>query len=101
MKRVLSSPDRVFTQYVRDVLESRGIRCLLKNEYLSGAAGELPVNETQPEVWVLDDGDMALAREVIDTLQTPVDASPWVCPNCGEHLEGQFTTCWRCGTDRR
>lgn len=24
----------------------------------------------------------------------------WRCPNCGELIEGQFTTCWKCGTDR-
>lgn len=24
----------------------------------------------------------------------------WRCPNCGELIECQFTTCWKCGTDR-
>jgi DNA-directed RNA polymerase subunit RPC12/RpoP len=25
---------------------------------------------------------------------------PWTCPNCGERCEGQFTQCWKCGTER-
>jgi hypothetical protein len=32
---------------------------------------------------------------------TPTAArSPWKCPKCGEQLEPQFTTCWKCGTPR-
>jgi predicted amidophosphoribosyltransferase len=23
--------------------------------------------------------------------------TPWICGQCGEKLEPQFTTCWRCG----
>jgi uncharacterized membrane protein len=23
--------------------------------------------------------------------------APWICAQCGEHLEPQFTSCWRCG----
>ena len=24
----------------------------------------------------------------------------WRCPRCGETIEGQFTDCWSCGTER-
>ena len=24
----------------------------------------------------------------------------WKCPSCGEQLEEQFDTCWKCGTNR-
>jgi hypothetical protein len=26
--------------------------------------------------------------------------APWICPECGEGIEGQFATCWKCGTDK-
>lgn len=26
---------------------------------------------------------------------------PWTCAACGERLEGQFDSCWRCGAERR
>jgi uncharacterized membrane protein len=35
-----------------------------------------------------------------DTLQNATDAptgARWICAQCGEQLEAQFTSCWRCG----
>jgi uncharacterized membrane protein len=35
-----------------------------------------------------------------DTLQNPTEAptgARWICSQCGEQLEAQFTSCWRCG----
>jgi hypothetical protein len=26
-----------------------------------------------------------------------VDGKPWKCPKCGEILEPQFDSCWKCG----
>jgi len=26
---------------------------------------------------------------------------PWKCPKCGEMLEPQFISCWKCGTGRK
>jgi len=26
---------------------------------------------------------------------------PWKCPKCGEMLEPQFNTCWKCGTAQK
>ena len=90
------------TQYLRGVLESHGIGCLLRNEYLSGAAGELPINETWPELWVLNDQDFQRARELVDAVLAAGknDAGAWVCPRCAESLEGQFEFCWKCGAER-
>ena len=27
--------------------------------------------------------------------------SAWTCPSCGEKLEGQFGSCWKCGANRK
>ncbi|MFN2357477.1 MAG: putative signal transducing protein [Desulfotignum sp.] len=37
-------------------MESQGIKCEVKGEYLFGARGELPITpETAPSVWILDE----------------------------------------------
>src|ERR1043166_1132622 len=28
-------------------------------------------------------------------------SGPWTCPKCGERIEKQFDSCWRCSTPRR
>ncbi|MBN1489051.1 MAG: DUF2007 domain-containing protein [Phycisphaerae bacterium] len=29
----------------------------------------------------------------------PKELEPWVCPQCGETIDGQFTECWKCAGD--
>ena len=101
MKRVFSIENRMLVQRYRQVLEDAGIPCQLRNEYLGGAAGELPVNEVWPELWVADE-DAPRARAVLEA-QTAREQAPgpdWRCPACGEELPGQFDVCWNCGGAR-
>ena len=101
MKLVYTCHDGFLVDYLTCVLESRGIRCLLKNQYLQGAIGELPPTECWPELWVFDDGDMALASEIVAGVLTPDTSSEaWRCAGCGESLEAQFEQCWHCGSIR-
>jgi hypothetical protein len=86
--------------HIRNFLEAEGIRCRLRNEFLAGAAGELPPIQCWPEVWV-DDLYAQRARELVAELveQDRDDvASPWQCPSCGEWVEGNFRLCWNCDT---
>lgn len=102
MRKVYSSHNGVIVGHVRQVLENHTIRCIVRNDFLLGGAGELPVNETWPEVWVTDDRDFDRARALVDTIVEAANASntPWCCGSCGEPMEGQFTDCWRCGASR-
>lgn len=102
MRRVYSSHDRVIVGHVHQVLENHAIRCIVRNDFLAGGAGELPVNETWPELWVVDDRDYDCARGLIDAIveTNTVSDTPWHCPSCGERMEGQFTDCWACGASR-
>ncbi len=97
MKKLYTTEDRAMLGHARNILESAGIECLLKNEFLSGGVGELPPNECWPEIWVAD-ADQARAETLLATaLRDPPETPPdWVCPVCGERIEGQFTACWRC-----
>lgn len=103
MRRVYRSQLSPMVGHLRNVLESHGIVCVVKNEFLSGALGEIPPNECWPELWVLDEAqfDEAVAivsAAALDNLVEP--GGRWTCSNCGEELEGQFTDCWRCGRSR-
>lgn len=102
MRKVYSSHDSVIVGHARQVLDNHAIPCIVRNDFLLGGAGELPVNETWPELWVIDDGDFDRARDLIGAIVETTEASdtPWRCPSCGERMEGQFTDCWACGASR-
>lgn len=102
MKKVYSSLDHVHTQYLKQVLSDNGIACILRNEFLGGAAGELPIVETWPELWVVDDAQAERAIELIEAVEAARVGDPgaWDCPGCGETIEAGFDVCWQCGTPR-
>jgi len=85
----------------KELLASEGIQCLIRNEQLSTAMGEIPFVECFPELWVLDEETYPRARMLLDAwLKTAPVAESWVCPGCGEKIDGQFTVCWSCGALR-
>jgi hypothetical protein len=84
------------------LLESAGIWAEIRNEQLFGARGELPVSpEDMPSVWIRD-SDASRALQILEEADTEATHSDpaWMCSQCGETLEPQFTTCWNCGADR-
>jgi hypothetical protein len=84
---------------VECLLEKAEIPCIVRNDHLSIAAGEIP--HTPPELWILNDEDYPTAKEIVDGWQNAKieTGDPWVC-RCGEKIEGQFTSCWKCGRER-
>ncbi|MCY4451801.1 MAG: DUF2007 domain-containing protein [Immundisolibacterales bacterium] len=100
MKRVFCSHDPMLAGYLRSVLEEHGIACLVKNEFLIGGGGELPPTECWPEVWVVDDGQEARARAIVEEVrQSGSSDEGWRCPVCAEWIEPGFGACWRCAGD--
>ena len=55
MKKLFSSLDRFEIQAVRSELDALSIPYLVKNEYAGGAVGELPWQDAQQELWLIDD----------------------------------------------
>ncbi|MDB6086108.1 MAG: hypothetical protein JWN43_3989 [Gammaproteobacteria bacterium] len=84
--------------HARNVLITAGIRCELRNQYLAGALGDLPMMETWPQLYV-DDGDERFALSVLARAASTPAGAPWICKSCGEPSEPQFTQCWRCGAE--
>ena len=99
MRKVYASDDSLILGHVRQVLDNHAIGSIIRNDFLLGGAGEIPINETWPEVWITDDRNFERARALVDAVVAQAEASgpPWRCASCGELMEGQFTDCWRCG----
>lgn len=97
MKKVYSADNLPMSGYIKSLLESCDIECVLRNQNLAGAMGELPPIECWPEVWVLNDGDYDKAMRIVNSAFSEDTVSDsWQCP-CGERIEGQFRMCWACG----
>lgn len=98
MKPVYSSPHLFWVVYYQDLLKTNAIDSVIRNEFLSGGAGELPPNECWPRLYVSDEDFPRAERIVQEELhRKPADTSPWICAQCGEQNEGQFALCWNCG----
>jgi hypothetical protein len=98
VKRVFSSYSLAAAHHAKNLLEVEGIRSVVRNEILSSAMGELPPAECQIEVWVLREGDVPRAEQVLH--RRPPEEDSWQCAACRERIEPQFTQCWRCGAYR-
>lgn len=100
MKLLYASLNLAEIGILRGMLESHGIKCIVRNEMLSTLAGEVPFTECGPQLWVRSDDDFPRARDILQDFHREPDASasPWQCPNCGEQVDGQFAACWNCGT---
>ena len=103
MKNIYSSPHLFLVNHYRNIVESYGIPCAIKNSFLSGAAGELPPTEVWPILYVEDERDYGRAKQIVEEELNRLEnvGQHWVCQNCGERIEGQFTDCWKCGSPRK
>lgn len=99
MKKLTTAPLLLTIHHFRNILTSEGIDSEIRNEHLGSIIGDMPFTEAWPQLWVRNDLDYDRAKQLID--ETAIDESPadaWRCAKCGEHNEGQFAACWRCGT---
>ncbi len=100
MKRVFRAASLIQVAHARNLLLTAGIHSELRNQYLAGAMGDLPMLETWPQLYVDDDDEEAALRALARAAAPPTGA-PWTCAQCGEVLEPQFTSCWHCGSVRQ
>jgi predicted RNA-binding Zn-ribbon protein involved in translation (DUF1610 family) len=96
MRQVHTADNPSEAHFVKGLLEAKGIAARVRYEDMIG---------DYPSVWVSAGADFELAQKIVLALsreQAIVEAQsePWCCPKCGEHIEAQFTECWRCETSR-
>ena len=98
MKKLTSADSLVTINHYRNLLQSEGIACVIRNEHLGSILGEMPFPEVWPQLWVKNDLDYDRALQLLN--EDAVAESPagsWRCKRCGEDNEGQFAACWNCG----
>ena len=86
LKRIYSSHNLAAVHHARNLLETEGIRAVVKNEFLSSAMGDLPPAECQAEVWVLFEQDFG-ARRGDPAALAPATAARLDLRGCGEACE--------------
>lgn len=99
--RVFAHSNALLVSHMRNVLNFADIPVELRNMTLGGGAGELPLGECEPEVWVAGHNAERALRLIRGSLEgTEAVAPEWICRHCNERLESVFDTCWKCGTVR-
>jgi hypothetical protein len=79
-----------------DMLRDQGFDVRVQRLYLSGVVGEIPPDQSLPELWLIDDRQMDQAKAALQGIQH-VPQRRWGCLACGETVEGGFEQCWNCG----
>ena len=98
MKKLTTAPLLITVTHFKNLLESEGIACRIRNEHLGSIAGEMPLGEIWPELWIVNELDFDRAKQLIDgAAEDESPSRPWRCKRCGEENEGQFAVCWNCG----
>src|SRR5205085_1415352 len=65
VSRIFASVNLAEVHHAKNLLESVGIRTVLKNEMLASAIGQLPFTECQPELWLVDPAEAERARRLL------------------------------------
>jgi hypothetical protein len=99
MKKLTTSESIVTISHWKNLLESEGIACELRNQHLGSIMGEMPFMEVWPQLWIVNDLDFDRAQQLLSAdavAESPSES--WKCRHCGEENEGQFAACWKCST---
>ena len=96
MKRLLQAPNLVLATLWADMLSNVGIAANVQRAYASGIAGEIPPDQSLPEVWVEDAEQHERARALLAEWRN-APSRRWACQGCHEIIDGPFEQCWNCG----
>jgi putative signal transducing protein len=96
MKRLTTAPNLALATLWADLLCGAGVPTTVQRAYASSIAGEVPPDQTLPELWVQDDAQWQHARTLLHELRHPRPRH-WVCRACLETVDGPFEQCWNCG----
>jgi hypothetical protein len=96
VKRLVQAPNIALASLWADLLRQAGIEASVQRYYASSIAGDIPPDQALPEIWVFDDAQLERARALLAEMQRPAWRH-WLCPGCGERIDGPFEQCWNCG----
>ena len=95
---IYCAANAVEANIVKGLLLNSNIECQLLGESLQGAAGEIPLDQTQVRVQVFVIKERQARQILVNYTQVQQSAPDWVCPNCNEHNGPTFEICWSCRT---
>lgn len=102
MELVHTTEDMIYLYHLKNLLETAGVESFIKNDRLLTLSGEIPMTNCWPELWVVDDSKLSLAKKIFDEVNTLSNDSAgnesevWICEKCGESHSKQFSDCWNC-----
>lgn len=101
MRKVYTTDNVTMAWHLRNVLEQHDIAAQVRNANLYSVAGELPVNECLPEIWVRP-LDFRRAEQILRETQTDAEncGPDWQCASCSQMNAGSFELCWNCQANR-
>ncbi len=99
MKRLLQAPNLALATLWTDMLVDVGIVASVQRAYASGIAGEIPPDQSLPEIWVHDEAQHQTALNLLHEWRHAPHRH-WACPRCHEIVDGPFESCWNCGQPR-
>ena len=100
MKLVYTHTNSIVVAQARSVLELAAVESVLRNEFASGAIGELAPIDAWPEVWVVEDRDYDAATRLLEDASKTVEEDDWSCALCGSTSPVTFDFCWHCVGER-
>ena len=99
MQRIYSHIDGAMVHLAQNELERSGIPSVVRGQHLANIVGGGAGIDAWTELWLLDGDRLAEAEGIISRLideQSAPEAQPWICPSCGETVDGEFALCWNC-----
>ncbi|AAO10520.1 putative signal transducing protein [Vibrio vulnificus] len=97
--KIFTANTPIEAHIVCQLLINEAVQCEVRGEGLFGLKGELPATEdTNPYIWLLEPEKLDFAKAILASFrEQQVAHQNWLCPQCGEEIEGQFGACWHCG----
>lgn len=84
------------------ILESCGIKTILRNRNSVSMTTSIPIPSMYPNICVYTKEDAMKAKGILEAYQKDKggdDFVDWICQQCGEKNEGHFSECWSCQAD--
>jgi hypothetical protein len=79
-------------EVVKGLLEEANIPCMIRNEQLAMALGELAPSDCSPEVWILNNVDYPRARAIVEALRNSREETLHVMLELRERKADSLTT---------
>ncbi|MGM0905272.1 MAG: DUF2007 domain-containing protein [Pseudomonadota bacterium] len=98
MKLIYTRENKLLVENARNLLQMEGIETVMKNEFSSGAAGDLAPQDTWPELWLVDEIQLDKAKALLERMEEQAEGDDWRCNNCQEVNGAAFEICWSCGS---